>query len=398
MSLSIAIFGNTNNSSLFLAKGMKELGHEVRLILNRKEALHRPESCHPIWRDAYPEWIVDCSKMTDEDIAFQTEEMDKSVHYLTHGIDLAILNDTGPALAGYLNIPYVVFLTGSDLSYWANFNMLNLRTAQWAPEFKKSPQGRQYIMRFIDLVARQRDGILGANLVCYPQRGTIPSGDLLLDEIGVLNSCRFMLFSCNLTDLKPRKLNDNRRLIILNGARINFKLESHPELSAIDFKGTDILLEGFAQYIKAGGSGELRMVRKGWDIDAALALIEELGIQCHIKWLDEMPLEQFHHEMIAADLICDQFGTSLPGGVTLDAYALGRVVMANLRKDIFRKRFPKPLPGFDVETPSEVAQALGRLEHNRRLLIDMGDQSRYYAETYLSTSSMCSELLSRVIS
>ena len=396
LSLSIAIFGNTNNYPLLLAQGLKALGHNVRLVLNRKEILHRPEARYPEWAGGYPDWVFDCANITDEDIAYQTPAIDQAIHHLTHNVDLAILNDSGPALASYLRSPHVVVLTGSDLAYYANFDSLQMRTNMWDQEFKRSPQGRRYLLHFSDFVARQRDGILAADLVCYGQRGLVPSGDRLLDEIGVQDQRRLMLHFSNTVDLQPKPPPQNERLTILCGSRIVYRPDQNHALSAMDFKGTDVLIKGFAQYIKSGGQGELRLPRKGQDLEAAIALIADLGINGNIRWLDEMPLSQFYEEMAAADLICDQFGTSFPGMVTTDAYALGRPVMGNLRNEIFGQRFPDPLPGFDASTPEQIAEHLILIEHNRDLLAEMGRKSRAYAEEFLSPQSMAQQLLCKI--
>lgn len=393
--LSIAIFGNTNNYPLLLAQGLKGLGHNVRLILNRKEILHRPEARYPEWAGGYPEWVFDCSNITDEDIAYQTPAIDAAIHHLTHNVDLVILNDTGPALAGSLRSPHVVVLTGSDLAYYASFDSLQMRTSMWDPEFKRSLQGRRYLSHFADFVARQRDGILAAETLCYGQRGLVPAGDRLLDEIGVQDRRRLMLHFSNTVDLQSKPAPQNQRLTILCGSRIVYRPEQNPALSAMDFKGTDVLIKGFAQYIKSGGLGELRLPRKGQDLEAAVVLIADLGIEENIHWLDEMPLAQFYDEMAAADLICDQFGTSFPGMVTTDAYALGRPVMANLRNEIFGQRFSEPLPGFDAKTPEQVAEYLISVERNPELLADMGRKSRAYAERFLSPQSMAQQLLEK---
>lgn len=393
--ISIAIFGNTNNYPLLLAQGLKLLGHQVRLVLNRKELLHRPESRYPWWAGAYPDWIVDCSNLSDEDIAFETPAIDQAIHHLTHNVDLAILNDAGPALAGYLRTPHVVVLTGSDLAYYANFDSLNMRTSMWDSEFKRSPQGRRYLRRMANCVARQRDGILGAEVVCYGQRGLVPSGDLLLDGIGVKDERRLMLHFSNTIDLKAQPLAKNDKLTILCGSRVVYRSDHNPALSAMDFKGTDVLLKGFALYCQRGGKGELRLPRKGQDLQAAVALISELAIAKQVHWLDEVPLARFYEEMVAADLVCDQFGSSFPGMVATDAYALGRPVMAKLRPEIFSQRFSEALPGFNAETPGQIADHLMVIEKNRNILADMGRKSRVYAETYLSPESMAKQLLSK---
>lgn len=394
--LSIAIFGNTNNYPLLLAQGLRLLGHNVRLVLNRKELLHRPEARYPDWATAYPDWIVDCSNLSDEDIAFEKPALDQAIHQLTHNIDLVILNDVGPALAAYLQAPHVAVLTGSDLAYYANFDSLQMRTSMWSAEFKRSLQGRRYLRRMADLVARQRDGILGAEVVCYGQRGLVPSGDQLLDDIGVVDDRRLMLHFSNTIDLQAQPEAHNEKLAVLCGSRIVYRPEYNPALSAMDFKGTDVLIRGFAEYCQRGGRGELRFPQKGQDLDAARELINELGIANRIAWLPEMPLAGFYEEMAKADLICDQFGTSFPGMVTTDAYALGRPVMANLRNEIFGQRFPESLPGFDAKTAGEIADHLIMIENSRELLAKMGTKSRAYAEAYLSPESMARQLLDKI--
>lgn len=376
-----------------MAQGLRLLGHRVRLVLNRKELLHRPESRYPEWAGAYPDWIVDCSNLSDEDIAFETPAIDHAIHHLRHNVDFVVLNDVGPAFGNYLRTPHVAVLTGSDLAYFANFDSLEMRTSMWDPEFKRSWQGRRYLRRMADFVARQRDGILGAAVVCYGQRGLVPSGDKILDGIGVRDERRLMLYFSNTVDLKSHPLSRNDKLIVLCGGRLVFRPDQNPALSAMDFKGTDVLLKGFALYCQRGGKGELRLPRKGQDLQAAVELIAELAISDRVRWLDEMPLVQFYEQMIAADVVCDQFGSSFPGMVTTDAYALGRPVMAKLRPEIFGRRFPEPLPGFDAEEPKQIADHLIKMEQNRSVVAEMGRKSRAYAEAYLSPESMAKQLL-----
>ena len=315
---------------------------------------------------------------------------------MTHNVDFVILNDVGPAFASYLRTPHAVVLTGSDLAYYASFDSLDMRTRMWDPEFKRCLQGRRYLRRMADLVARQRDGILGAEVVCYGQRGLVPSGDQILDGIGVSDEHRFMLHFSNTIDLKAQSFAQNDKFIILCGSRIVYRPSHNPALSAMDFKGTDVLLKGFALYRQQGGKGELRLSRKGQDLQAAIDLVAELAISEHIRWLGEMSLVKFYEEMIAADVVCDQFGSSFPGMVTTDAYALGRPVMAKLRPEIFSQRFPEPLPGFNAETPEEIACHLIRIDKNRNILYEMGQKSRAYAEAYLSPESMAKQLLEKL--
>jgi glycosyltransferase involved in cell wall biosynthesis len=394
--LSIAIFGNTNNYPLLLAEGLRTLGHNVRLIISRKDLLHRPEAKYPEWEDAYPPWMQDCSDITDEDLAYMTPAVDQVIHHLTHGIDLAILNDAGLALAEYLASPHVALLTGSDLAYYADFKSLQMRSSMWDPGFKRSLPGRRNLRRMADFVARQRDGIAGAAVVCYGHRGLVPEGDRLLDELGVSDDQRVMLHLANVHGLAVRPAPQREKLRVLCGSRIVFLHDRHPSLSLMDFKGTDVLLRGFAAYCKEGGKGELRLPQKGQDWQAARELVLTLGISSQVTWLPDMPLAKFYEEMADADLLCDQFGTSYPGMVTADAYCLGRPVMANFRNEIFCQ-LAQPMPGFNANTPSEVAKHLLRIESEPALLEEMSRRGRMFAETYMAPERLAQQLLDRCL-
>ncbi len=379
-----------------LAQGFKVLGYNVKLLVNRKDIIHRPESRYPQWFKAYPDWVFDVSDVTEEDIASRSAKLNSIIHLMTDRVDLVILNDTGPALSGYLRSPHIVLLTGSDLAYYANYDSIIMRTSMWDPEFKRSPSGRSQLSRYVDLVTRQRDGILSAEIVCYGHRGLVTTGDILLDQIGVVDRRRLMLYMSNTIDLCYTPPPRNSHLTIFSGSRIVFSIDSNPALSQIDFKGFDILIAGFSQYLKRGGQGILKLVRKGQDVDMADQLIVESKVEKHIHWLDELSLFSFYKELTTSDLVCDQFGSSFPGMVTTDSYALGRPVMANFRNEIFCQRFAEPLPGFNDIMPEMIADRLVGFDQNRDSLEVTGRLSRVYAERYLSPMKMADELIGKL--
>lgn len=393
--LSIAIFGNTNNFPLLLAEGLVAQGHHVRLLINRKELIHRPESKHPEWGGNYPSWVFDISEIADLDVAYGTPALDGAIAQLTHGVELAILNDIGPAFAKYLRCPHAVFLTGSDLSYYADFDSIRLRTANWDPGFRRSVAGRRVTRKVSELVIDQRDGILSAEAVSFGLRGLISRGDRILDSIGVEDARRMMIYISDVARLEATPAPGNDSLRILNGSRVLWKQADDNSYSEQDLKGTDILLQGFALYCQRGGKGELRLFRKGGDVDAAVALIDALGIASRVVWLGEMPLDRFHEEMASADIVCDQLAQSFPGMVTADAFAMGRPVLANLRNEIFGSYFPAPLPGLQASSPEEVCRQFLDAENSKDMLQALGTQSREFAENHLSPAGMAETLLKR---
>ncbi|HTY98391.1 MAG TPA: hypothetical protein VMB75_01045, partial [Rhodocyclaceae bacterium] len=395
--LSIGMFGNMNNYPLVLAEGFRSLGHDVRLAVNRQEELHRPESKIHQFRKSYPDWILDCSVLTEEAIAHGTAPLlGRLLDYFNDESDLVVLNDFGPMLSSSLGKPQLAFLTGSDLTYNANYQSVDVRTACWDQAFRESPRGRRQIEQYSAAVCRHRDGILAADLVSFGLRGLIPEGDALLDSIGVPDARRTMIMLADTLRLNRKRPAANDRLRIFNGARITWQQTPDRRFSQQDLKGTDVLLHGFAEYCRRGGQGELRLVRKGFDVERAEQLCGELAIAGRVVWLPEMDLKRFLEEVVAADLVCDQLGQSFPGMVTSDACALGRPVLANLRNEIFGRRYDEPIPGFDARTPDEVARHLLQLEADREAGVAVGLAGRRFAERNWSPTAVAGEILRRL--
>jgi glycosyltransferase involved in cell wall biosynthesis len=391
MPLSIFIYGNTNNCPYLLAEGFRALGHNVRLVINKKELLQRPESLNPDWSTGYPEWISDYSHLTELDIACESYGVEEMMFNLTSQADFAVLNDIGPALASYLRCPYASVLTGSDLTYYADFKSVELRTATWDSAFRRTSFARRLVKKLNDQVVRQRDGILMSSVVSYGARGLIPEGDALLDAIGVLDAQRTMIYFSDTSRVAMHPIPNNRNMKIFCGSRVVINQNTANTYSSIDFKGTDILIKGFAEYCCQGGGGMLYLPKKGSSLEDAIRMIRELGIESRVILYDTMSLKQFEQELISSDLVCDQFGSSFPGMVTTHAYALSRPVMANFRREVM----PFDLPGLHVVTPADVCDALIFADRNRSELTTLGKESRLFAERHLSPKTMAENLLKR---
>src|SRR5262245_46876129 len=102
------------------------------LVVNRKDPLHRPESKHPDLED-YPNWILDCSDLSDSDIAFESVDISPVLNLLTAHNSGLILNDVGPSLPWIDGVPAISLLTGSDLTYYGSFSSISARVANWSP-------------------------------------------------------------------------------------------------------------------------------------------------------------------------------------------------------------------------------------------------------------------------
>jgi glycosyltransferase involved in cell wall biosynthesis len=348
----IGLFGNTNNNPLLLALGLRELGHDAVLVVNRKEMVHRPESKFPEFARRYPDWILDCSDLTEEDFVWVSPRIETVLTFLTYGSSGLVLNDLGPSLHGFCSLPAITLLTGSDLTYYANPRTTAVRYGGCAADYLKTVGARLGMRTWDAFIERQRTGIRNAKTVATAIPGLVPEMDDLLRGMGIPHSQRdsyYMAFSTP----TPRPVRTDRRLRVVNGARLNWK--PLPDgFCDLDHKGTDVMLRGFAEFIANGGDAELVLFRKGQHIAETEALVESLGITSHIIWRDEVTLHEYHAEITQADVVCDNLGETIPGMASLDAMAHGVPVIANFRPEINHPLFPKPVATCQARTSAEV--------------------------------------------
>ncbi len=385
--MKIGIFGNTNNYPLLLAGGLRQLGHEVALVVNRKERLHRPESKFPELEHGYPPWILDCSDLPEEDFIAGSPRIGEVLNFLAGTSDGLLLNHLGPSLLEFCPLPAVAIMTGSDVTYYANPRSGETRLRDCSDAYRDSPGGRLGAATWLEFVSRQRRGILAANKVSAAFPGLVPQIDDILADIGVTAAQRDFIYLAE-TDVAPVARNRaNGRLRVVNGARLNWKKPLPAGFCSIDHKGTDILLEGFARFVSAGGDAELVMFRKGLHVPDTERLVDALDLAGHVTWRDELSLKDFSAELASADIVCDQVGDSFPGMVALDAMALGVPVIANFRPDLLERCYREPMTGCQASSPEEVALHLAALAGSPRTRASAGRAARAFARKHLSPAA-----------
>lgn len=397
--MKIGIVGNTNNYPKLLAQGLKNLGCDVRLVVNRPEDLHRPESKHPELAGNYPAWIGDFAALADSHAITESPLVPEVMRFLGDGLDAVFLNDVGPAFNdGRFSCPVLALLTGSDLLYHASPDALTERTAGWPAEWHRAPRGIHTLGQLEQVIHAQREGIRRAQAVSFMLAGTIPQGDAILASLGVAvdDPRRFFVYLANTIDLVYRPAPLRRRMRIFNGARIIWNRPLPPGFSDLDDKGTDVLVKGFAAFRQRGGEGELRLVSKGYDVERTRLLVDSLGITGDVEWLDELPLAAFYDEVEKADVVCDQFGASMPGMVALDAMAMGRVVLSNFRLEHMGPYYPAPRPFLQAATPAEVCDALWSLYLQAATRAEMGAQASAYVRAHRSPEANAKLCLDRL--
>jgi glycosyltransferase involved in cell wall biosynthesis len=379
--MKIGLFGNTNNSLFSLAEALRGLGHEVLLILDRKELLHRPENIAPEFFSGYPDWIMDASGLQDRDYFVQSENLQWVTNRLAC-CDGLILNSLGPSLLSILNVPSIAFLTGSDLEYYANPEMIEARTKVWTAEYKASSVGKAEIQLTLDFIHRQRMGIRKAVAVRYFPRGLVPAGDRLLDELGISGHTR-LFCPAAVSRVKFVPPPHNNPIQVFCATRLTWKLPIEIGTSSLDYKGSDVMIRGLGAFYRSTGVRlDIQLVRKGQHVKELEQVIAEEGITGQITWSDEMSLLEVRDRYAKSDIVIEQLGDSLIGGAGIDAMATGRPVIGNMQPAWFESIGAAP-PICQARTSAEVHSQLQRLVFDHQERERIGRASHEYVKKNL---------------
>jgi hypothetical protein len=116
----------------------------------------------------------------------------------------------------------------------------------------------------------------------------------------------------------------------------------------------------------------------------------EENIAEQVTWLDEMSLTAFRKEISLSDIILEQFGGSMIGGVGMEAMASGRPVIGNLRPEILGDS----MPVCQARTPEEICAQLERLVFDPQERERVGKAGREYVEKHANIDEFARKCLS----
>lgn len=107
--------------------------------------------------------------------------------------------------------------------------------------------------------------------------------------------------------------------------------------------------------------------------------------------VENMSHQQAMKSYLNADIIVDQILCGTYGMLSVEAMAMGKVVVAYVREDV-KSKFPPDLP-IVVANPDTIRDVLLHLLHNPELRHSIGKASRAYVEKYHSVEHVIPKLL-----
>ncbi|QUC64457.1 glycosyltransferase [Nitrosopumilus sp. K4] len=151
----------------------------------------------------------------------------------------------------------------------------------------------------------------------------------------------------------------------------------HPTNLNWKTKGNEILINGFAKFIKNYSNSLLIIVEHGKDIEKTHNLVTKLNIKKNVKFvngpLDYNSLINHYHN---ADVIADQFVSDEIGSIGREAMCSQKPLLTSFDDILYQKQFNSSPPILKAKSPDDVCSKL-------ELLVDKKTRDRYGKESRL---------------
>ena len=149
-----------------------------------------------------------------------------------------------------------------------------------------------------------------------------------------------------------------------------------------DIKGTDRMLRGFAELVRARPKALLVLFEWGLELDRSRDLIRELGVEANVRWSPPLPKLRLIDAYRGADLVLDQFEIGTFGAIAPEAMACGAPVLMAFEPEIHRWCFEELPPVVAARSAEEIGAALTRLAQDDAERKRLGQAGREWVERH----------------
>lgn len=177
-----------------------------------------------------------------------------------------------------------------------------------------------------------------------------------------------------------KKIRDSFGTVIFHQSRQMFK--SYPDFD----KGNDILIKGFAEYIRETSNTDicLVMLEYGIDVNESKKLITELGIENNVRWLPKMYRKDIMVGISMCDIGVGQLKISaLTYGSICEFLAMGKPTIHHCNAELYKNHYKELYPTIDARTPEQVKQGLKLLIENKAMAKEMGEKGQAWFDEYV---------------
>lgn len=385
--MKIACIGNMNNMLFSLTRYLRDRGYDAELLMHNNEFDHFfPD------KDSYDlSYQKFCKQLDWGDVDSWKKRSSLSIKEDVAQYDFIIGTGPTPAFLNYVGISLDVFFPhGSDLF---QFPFLEDRM-----RFDQKLRNKDLVEFYRGQIAGiQRAYCVNQEISKIQYRGPIIKLDVL-DKVHYFG-CPLVYspiygdtiqenYSKSKYYTLFQQLRDNNDILVVNQARHQWK-----NAAAIgqEGKGTDVLINGFADFVKSSSSSTLLVLFDyGIDVQTSKDLIQELGIEDKVLWLPKMSRSEIMILLSLADFVCGEFEPGcLGGGTTWEAFVSGSILLHYVDTDEVKfEHFDSPYPFVNAKNSDVIKAALDNFEKKDEVLLKLGLDGREWYNRNFSQRSV----------
>lgn len=405
--MKIVLFGNVANNFYRLAKSFANNPHvETQLLISdSEEPTNLPEHDDPQVRDAYPKWISRSSEYRLRNLLlFKKSRLRESLEKA----DVVLFSSINVLAAPILrDIKTVFYATGADLTLFP-FSKRHMKVLLDS----RNPWSIRKLFSIIlsfPLAAAMRLSIRSCDLVvAYPFKPfrdalthlQIPANQRAQTYLPLaIDIDTFTLKSHEAIHVAPEIKREFDRFNLKLFAPARLMTNDHPAyVSMGQFKQNDLLVRGFASFVKENNaySAGLFLIDRG--LDAAYEtvklkeLIQHLEITDNVVWLKPKHGNSFdRYDLIdmysMSDVVADDFGVGWFGSVTLEGLSCSKPVMCFVEESTMNSLYPWH-PLVSVNNVADIKSFLEKIQSDRSFAKELGREGRAWIEQFHSPAAI----------
>lgn len=166
----------------------------------------------------------------------------------------------------------------------------------------------------------------------------------------------------------------------------------HPANLDWRLKGNDILIKGFAKFVKNYSNSILLIVDRGIDSEKTKNLVNSLKINDYVQYikgpLSYSDLLNYYNKV---DVVADQFFLDGIGSIGAETFSCEKPLLTYCTEETYGDLYPEPPPAVNAHTPEEILKQLELLQ-NKEFRNKVGKKGREWITKYRSP-----ELISKKI-
>lgn len=340
MILNILHAGNMANLGYVISRQLRKSGINVDLLIEKNP----PKGSDPLRFDpslngVYPDWILFYDKMKFSWKTNVIKKMRDKKYDLTHAyVEL-------PIFAYLSRRPFIAHTQGSD--------------------FREMAMGNSFRGRLL------RRAYKRAKVVLFFQPDHYPLFTKLKLDNGI-----FLPPLWDVSFFQPKHVPKNKfedKFVIFHPANLEWRL-----------KGNNVLVKGFAEFVKTNPNSILIIVDRGIDSQKTHDLVKSLGIENKSLFI-KGPLNSTDllHYYNLSDVIADQFTLGSLGSVGWESFSCAKPLLAFVNEQQYRMLYRQAPPIANASDPSDITKQLEILKDGKTRS-DIGNQGRDWITKYHS--------------